>query len=101
MEFPAQTINLLSDDYDRITFYYKDNLLINSNRLLSQTTLKSYDAWLYSVTLNNSAGAILYRQAKVINDTQIHFENGVMGDNVTYSTTNKICVPVKVVGYKA
>lgn len=96
--FPAQTINLLSNDYDKLKIYYKD--AITNNYMLSSECLKGDSTILLSVSYNSSGAATMRRDINISDQTVEIGAAGVGRDNKQL-TNNNILVPVKIIGYKS
>ena len=99
--FGPQTINLSSNDYDILEFYYKS--LTGSDEIVSSKTIKGHNANLQTLYLDGTKIDIVVRKATYINDTSYSISTGNIVQAPSTSntfTTNVQCIPLYVIGYK-
>ena len=90
--FPAQTVNLSSDDYDVYEIFY--TVRSNGNSLLSARSIKGHGTELNTGYVDNST--LQQRAVTYISDTSLRFENAYSGT----TAINGYIRPIKIIGYK-
>lgn len=86
--FNAQTINLSSNDYDVLEFYYY--ISTSNQQVLTTKTLKGHGTRLIIISTNME-----YRLADYISDTSYN-----IGMPTSSTTQAGYGVPIKIIGYK-
>lgn len=95
--FPAQTIALRSEDYD----YYEIRYMSGTDYFNSGKISKS-NATLLNLASGGSTGPINnVRRVTPISGGKMDFGDAISASAGSYATTNNVCVPTKIIGYKS
>lgn len=106
--FTPQIITLNSNDYDVLEIFFKVSTSATSTKSYSTRFLKGYGTQLINViNLNEGVSqptGARSRDVDYVNDTKLHFKNGLVRDNGTQTSVpdvrNDILIPLYIVGYK-
>lgn len=101
-QFPAQTIHLLSADYDSYIVFFKIANPSSGKSMKTESALKGYGIRLSDAYTTTSSFSVRSRDGVYVSDTEIRFSDArtdsKSGQN---AVNNSNCVPFKILGIKA